>query len=350
MNENDDKPFDVAAFFEHSGVKGMKWGVTNTSSAGTSRQQRQAVKKLKKADKKWLKGIYTTKGAIAVHNNTANEMNNKHLPELNKRPQYKGKNLSANPKLKEQYFKDVLKLQDEAVTRAVKEVHGTSPSGKMKAELAFDSNGAYRIRVKNIPGNVSHAQMDQPFPDDTYVFDLTVDNNGFFTAMDLAPIDLTHSEDAFDVAAFFEHSGVKGMKWGVITKVRASSAEKSTARKVNRANSRALAKAGRNEHRSAANAKIHKMTTQELETAIKRIELERKYSTLTEPAKAQGKRTIRKLLGNIGTKSVNTVGTQLVTNTLNQAVNKGLGGVKGYKKLTPTPSFPAPLPGTMLAR
>jgi hypothetical protein len=144
-----------------------------------------------------------------------------------------------------------------------------------------------------------------------------------------------NDDKPFDVAAFFEHSGVKGMKWGVITKVRASSAEKSTARKAHRANSRALAKAGRNEHRSAANAKIHKMTTQELETAIKRIELERKYNTLTEPAKVQSQKRVRKLMGGIGSKSADTVGTNLATAVLTRAINNSVKKSTTLKNYVP---------------
>jgi len=140
----------------------------------------------------------------------------------------------------------------------------------------------------------------------------------------------------FDVAAFFEHSGVKGMKWGVITKVRASSAEKSTAKKASKANARALAKAGRNEHRSAINAKLHKMTTPELETAIKRIELERKYSTLTEPVKVQNNKRVRKLMGGIGSKSADTVGTNLATAVLTRAVNRSVASSPSVSKYIPT--------------
>lgn len=319
MNENKITPINVVDFLEHSGVKGMKWGVTNASSKGQgkSRQERRVDKTLKKADMKWASGIYTTKGAIAVHNNTANQMNNKHLPELNNRPQYKGKNLSANPKLKEQYFRDVLSLQDKAVDRAVKEVHGVSPSGKMKAKLSLDNDGRYAIEVaSNIPGVVFHAQMAQDLPDNTFRFELTTDDNGFITAMDLAPIDLTHSEDTFDVAAFFEHSGIKGMKWGV------RNSEKKAARASAKEAARTSAKIASAQHHSSRANKSKYMTTADLELAIKRIETEKKYNSLTQGASAKGHKTVKTVLGDIGKKSITEVGTKAASHAMKTIIFK----------------------------
>ncbi len=52
---------DVEEFLEHYGVKGQKWGV------------RRANKKSAKADKKWQANVYSSRGAVDVHNSTCLE-------------------------------------------------------------------------------------------------------------------------------------------------------------------------------------------------------------------------------------------------------------------------------------
>lgn len=328
MNENKITPINVVDFLEHSGVKGMRWGVTNDnkSSGGGNffdsvnalpRKERRAEYKILEKDAKWSGGIAKQKDGIAVYNATAKRMNETHLPDLNGRPEYKGKNVGANPKLLAKYNKDYAALVEKASSDAIDEVHGTSPSGRMKARLGKDPSGQMYVEiVATDPDAVWHAQMDAPLPDNTFRFHLETDENGLITAMHPTPTKVMHSEDTFDVATFFEHSGVKGMKWGV------RNPEKKAARASAKEAARTSAKLGSSQHRSSRSNKARYMTTADLEQAIKRIETEKKYNSLTQSASSKGHKTVKSVLGDIGKKSITEVGTKAASHAMKTIIFK----------------------------
>lgn len=334
MNENDDKPFDVAAFFEHSGVKGMKWGVRNKSkgSGGGNffdyvnampRKERRAETKILMKDAKWSGSVMKQKDGIKVHNATAKRMNETHLPELNGRPAYKGKNLGANSKLLAKYHKDYTALVEKAASDAIDEVHGTSPSGRMKATLGKDPSGQMYVEiVATDPKAVWHAQINEPLPDNTVRFHLTTDENGFFTSMDLSPTNVKHSDNTFDVVAFFEHSGVRGMRWGV----------RKESHSVSRGRTR---------------MKSRYMTTEELQKAIQRIEIEKKYNSLTSGSTRKGRSMVKSVLGEIGKKAFIGAGSKFGEVGITKGLEMTMGAVRGKTKTgaaakvfsTPKPQF-----------
>jgi len=110
-------------FLEHHGVKGMKWGV-------------------RRADKKWQKNIYSTKGAIAVHNNVADRMNNGGLDRLNSNPRYKNVNMydPKNSKISREYYSTYEKMAEQFTREAIAQVHGTSPKYRELSEIFFSRN------------------------------------------------------------------------------------------------------------------------------------------------------------------------------------------------------------------
>ena len=180
-------------FLEHYGVKGMQWGV------------RRQQKKLAKADKKWQKNIYSLNGAIDVHNNVADKMNNGGLDRLNNSPKFKDADLSYpdRPATKA-YIKAYEKLTEEFTAAAIREVHGTSPSGSMRATL--DTSGdTWKVVVENV--DLQHAATENKL-----VFELDHDEKGFITSMAMVDKDMKMSDPVLD---FLEHFGVKGMQWGV---------------------------------------------------------------------------------------------------------------------------------------
>lgn len=101
---------------------------------------------------------------------------------------------------------------------AIKEIHGVSPSGKLKATLDVGTSRhtgpnsdrttgeGWKVKVSRV--ELEHADVD--FPE--LIFELNTDASGHITSMRMIKTSL---EQSFDVDDFLEHYGKKGMKWGV---------------------------------------------------------------------------------------------------------------------------------------
>lgn len=128
------------------------------------------------------------------------------------------------------------------------------------------------------------------------------------------------------------HYGVKGMKWGVrkkrylskartkMRKMKRDSAEKRQNRKMERAASKAAKKASTKPQRKP----VSEMSEEELNAAIKRMELERKYKQLAaenNPSSDRGK----KFVTNVLEKSGEQLATQVVNHYGAIALNKAIG-------------------------
>lgn len=193
---------------EHFGTKGMKWG------------QRRAQKRAVKADKQWQKNIYTIKGAVDIHNNVADRMNNGGIARLNAR--HPKAHLDHDTPATRAYLKDYENLSKQFTAEAVKQVHGTSPSGSLKATLGM-SGGELAIKV--VPTDARHAA--EPIP--SLTMQLVVENGKIVLVKNVKVEVLAQSTD---VNEFLQHYGKKGMKWGVRSarsRVKVSSDFKSTA-------------------------------------------------------------------------------------------------------------------------
>lgn len=266
---------EVEDFLEHFGVKGMKWGV------------RREQKRLAKADAKWQKNIYTTSGAIRVHNAAANRANNGGLSSLNNRPEFKGKRkLDDNGQpvgdLGKKYLREYEKLNEKWTREAVEEVHGTSPSGNFKATLDT-SGGQWKIVVSNI--EVKHAVEQLP----DIVMEVDHDSLGQITSQRMVEDDSL--EQSIDLGGeFLEHYGVKGMKWGV-RKKRTKKEEKIRS------------------SRKKTLDKRRQLSDQDIEKFVKRLENEKKLKTLIEEDLTPGRALAKK----IATQGGQTAATAVVT-------------------------------------
>lgn len=273
----------------HHGVKGMKWGV------------RRAEKKAAKADKKWEKSIYSTKGAVAVHNETAKRVNAR-LDVLNSKPEFATSRPLDQPDghpTKKAYIDEYLSLVNKSYGEAVTAVHGTSPSGKKKAVYVNDDLGE-RIEVKD--ATIQHAEDNEP--------DLTIQlkrgDNGLFVFTNFA--ELQHADVAGD---FLAHHGIKGMKWGVRRDHSPAAVDVKTApgRKV---------KTSGGQHHSphedaikaakirqqAKKSTTDSLSNKELQDLITRMNLENQYANMNKNNVSAGKKLLRVILGQTGDKEV----------------------------------------------
>jgi 2'-5' RNA ligase len=263
---------------QHSGVKGMKWGVRNDrhgrnrwSPKGHSLKEdvaktallpvgtlpaqvrlakraaphvakgaKRAVKGLSAlgahlADSSWQASTYSDVRHEAVHNHVAKNLDS-HVLTLQTSAKYKGKNLKANSDLRKEYYQDIAKATDKAYQQAVKDTYGSNFTGTKTAHYVNDVRGP-RIEVRNkktgevdseapitsakdIQRNRSTAThaATAPAPTDEapdLVIELKIDDNGQISGVGFVP---PSDVPAIHGEIFVEelmHFGVKGMKWGV---------------------------------------------------------------------------------------------------------------------------------------
>lgn len=303
---------EVEDFFAHHGVKGMKWGVRKDRG-----HEGEAVKTrhLAKLDKKWQKNIYSTRGAIAIHNHIAERMNNGELDKLNNKPEYlKAEKLidfdTGEPvgAVGKRYLDDYNKLVTKLAVEAAQEVHGTSPSGNFVATYDVKRD---RMRVAMTPGphqlsrrearRIGHAGMGDEWED--LEFQITKDSAGRIIQMWNVDDSAAQAEAMDD---FFAHYGVKGMKWGTRHKRRSESHTGTSP-----GNSRPSA---------------HELSDDELRDHIARMQLERQYSELVHGVTPKKKSEAAAFIADLGKSQVKNAAQLVGTHVIKQALTKRSGG------------------------
>lgn len=190
----------------HYGKKGMKWGVRH--DPGHEGEQVK-TKKLDKLDEKWEKSIYSTSGAVKVHNAMAEHFNTRINAINDKHPDADYRKGEDTPEWRA-YMADVNTLQSQSYAAAVTSVHGSSPSGKKKAEYFNDGKGDERIVVHS--AHLAHAEAEEDQPD--LILLAKTDEQG--RLLELNQAELAEGVEHSDAGEkFFAHFGVKGMRWGV---------------------------------------------------------------------------------------------------------------------------------------
>lgn len=119
------------------------------------------------------------------------------------------------------------------------------------------------------------------------------------------------------------HHGVKGMRWGV----RRSKAQLSRSRGSSK---KGLFTFKKKKVKTQVETKpkkksIEDMTDEELNAAIKRLELEKKYKDLGSPAQQKKIFDGKKFVTNVLEKSAENIGTQAMTYAMGTALNKAMG-------------------------
>lgn len=239
---------------EHYGTKGMKWGV-------------------RRAEKKWQKNIYSTRGAIAVHNAAA-DIFNERIGPLNARHPKADMLLRPNSPETRRYLREAEALSSAAFSSAVQSVHGTSPSGQRRARMDTSNPDQYQIVIDSV--DVEHATETLP----QFVFEVDMSKDGLIR--NLRNIQDDESlEQSNIVGEFLEHYGVKGMQWGVRKKRSLSDDAKKVA-----------ANRGR---------KASELSNQQLRELNERLNLEQNYNRMNPTRIQRGQRTAAQILAVGGT-------------------------------------------------
>jgi hypothetical protein len=241
----------------------MKWGV------------RRAQKRAAKADKKWQKNIYSVKGAIDIHNNVADKMNNGGIAALNSK--HPKAHLDRDTPETRAYLKAYEDMSIKYTAQAVREVHGTSPSGNLKARLE-NKNGDWQVTVT--PTKVEHAESDTETP--SIIIELK-DNDQYIVEA-LSVKEGVVSQTAL-VQEFIEHYGTKGMKWGV--------------RKARNENARRQAFESK-QISELKKRKPSELTNKQLKAVNERLNMEQNFNRLNPSAVKRGTEAASAILATAG--------------------------------------------------
>src|SRR5207253_157037 len=196
----------VADILSHHGIKGMKWGGTKTTSVSVGGKTKMVTaKKAAKLDKKWQKNQFTLTKGIERHNAMADHFNGRigalndkyHKDDFSKEAHDEPAKWSPRYK---QYNKEVNDLHARSFQHAVEQVHGTSPTGKLKMDVIRTNDGdGMQMVVKNV-GQAQHAATVET-DDEVFLFKVIRDPSGLITS--IAPAnDLDEGgEDALEQTA-----------------------------------------------------------------------------------------------------------------------------------------------------
>ena len=130
------------------------------------------------------------------------------------------------------------------------------------------------------------------------------------------------------------HYGVPGMKWGVrrtpaqLGRKKTSSSKSLFGKKKPKPKAKAKTKSESSKEENAPKKKsVKEMSDDELNAAIRRMQLEQTYASLSPQKVSTGKAVTKRILNNIVVPAAEDVGRQMVKTALTRAGNKTLSEV-----------------------
>ena len=122
------------------------------------------------------------------------------------------------------------------------------------------------------------------------------------------------------------HYGVKGMRWGVRrSRAQLSKSKSSSSRGLFKFSKKKKKNIKETTEKPTKKKSVKDMTDDELSSAIKRLEMEKKYSDLASPAGQKNTFDGKKFVMNVLEKSGESLATQVVNEIGAKAINKAFG-------------------------
>lgn len=290
----------VDDILEHFGTKGMKWGVRKDRGHEGEQAKTKTIAKL---DKKFARAD-SVGTFIKIHNRAADLTNKNDVARINNKPEYKHADFTRKSPLRDQYYAEHQRAYLDNVHKAAREL-GTNASGTKQYGIMEHDDGGWGVYL----ADVKHADGREIL----FTVRPAYDAKGRIIRIDSGS-EMAQSDDP--VAAFLEHFGVKGMKWGVRRTRNASGKLEPAEVHLNPIGQVHTVTGGTN-HPTSEDAKralalrqvakasgTHALSNDEMRDLLNRMNLEENYGRLTESQSGRAK--IRK--GHTAVKEIVAVG------------------------------------------
>lgn len=288
------------AHLEHSGVKGMKWGVRKDKPRGAIRRGATKANTALSAGASSIdKGEKSLIFMSQQNRNKAASATQTRVLGLavrtNRDAQFKGKDLKKDPALKEAYYK---RIEKGAVTIHREELAKVRTKAALELidSLMDSRHESVSIRTPKPPAyQPKHKAVKHADPEMITILQLNFKKDSLdqVVGVEIEPASL-------------EHSGVKGMKWGV-RKADTGGAVTVSQRKPG---GRVKASGGKGQPvhpdaekaivavQKAKGSRTHSLSNAELKAANERMQLEENFNRLAAGKQSAGRQFAAKLLGN----------------------------------------------------
>jgi hypothetical protein len=275
----------------HHGVKGMKWGQHKAKQTPTQKKVAKSDKKFESVNARYSK-TFEIAGAARQSLKSSGDLkriNDKYSAKLTN-------SFSQNRQVKKAYDTEVQRAFMNHLKKAA-DKQDPNASGTRKYAITVPPKRPDRWIVTTT--NIKHA-------DDVVEFDIVRDKNGLIT--DITPVTPLQQSD-ISAEEILAHYGVKGMHWG---------------KKKNPASADAAVKASTKT--AAKKLGVHTISNHDLQTAIRRMQLEQDFKRLSVNEKSAASRWVSSTLLEIGKREVQTrVAKKVATTVVKKAATGGVG-------------------------
>ena len=274
---------------QHYGVKGMKWGRHKAKLSPAQKKTAKADKKFESVNSRYSK-TFEIAGAARQSFKSSGDLkriNDKYSAKLTD-------SFSQNRQVKKAYDAETQRVFMDHLKKAA-DKQDPNASGTRKYTITVPPKRPDRWIVTTT--TIKHA-------DDVVEFDLTRDKKGLITDIQVVqPLKQT----AMTAEDFFAHHGVKGMKWGKHKNPASADSASKTATKT-----------------AVKSKGLHTVSNADLQTAIRRMQLEQDFKRLSVNEKSVAARWVSSTLLEIGKREVQTrVAKKVASTVVKKAVTGG---------------------------